>query len=1675
MGEDVSDMATTTSQLQAKLLALTGGQVNIMLDENTFKSSTQILREMAEAWEDMNDISRASALELMGGKRQANVLSALIQNFDTAEKAIEASANSAGSALRENEVYLDSIQGRIDILTNATQTMWSNFLDSDVIKFFVDLLTQVVKFIDKVGVLGTSLGGILIYLTAFKKQNPLSWIKDFTQYLSAFKGWDGFKQLVGQLLGVAPAMKVVTAETIANTLATQTNDAAKTKAIMSEMGLASATGTLRMAQKQQAADAILNAMSTNDLTFAQGNAMLAMLGYAGATVAADGSLKALDATTKSFMASNPVGWILAIVSALMTVIMVVKQILSTTKNLTDKLSDLKSDLRGIQTELDSVNSELETTQARMAELLALDSLSFVEKEELQNLKATNDELQRRLDLLNLDKKENQQAASEDFSKIMEKSINKDTYDYFGKRNFWDKLFGALDDNKTILSTEEYLDYLQEEYEYALKAERGDAERKIGQQSSSYYSEKIRGLIGEWTKQADGLEYYTGDDLTEEQKQFNEWLDYVYNAEDKWAIMASGNNAKTNAIKRIFNKEEFAEASDEIDKLVAQLEKDPTNQTIIAQISAQCKIADEDLKAVGLSAKEAAEYFTSFASDANFNTLDGKIEELGQASKTFSDLLNGNTFKVDGVDTGLAGLFNEEGKVIQTKLSQIFNNTSEQTRKDITSILEDSYDQIKDGTVDVEKLLEGFGLAATQQVLQIQNKLLAEQNLELFPNLKDEIDGIIDKFDELSKAIGSVEDAMDALKQARAEEAHSGSISIETLENLMQYTDDYAQLVEVDETGAIKLVTNAEEILTKQRIEKIKTDAAAAVQTAQNQLAQAKYNQQAVNETGPVQEALTTATDLLSGSFAYLGSIIGDIGAGNFNGMFDRATAAYNARRNQREENRAQVTISVEDAQKDLNNALLQQQVVNAWANGTMEHSSEDASGGNKTVEDVENDRFQKEMEYWENRISANQAKYDQIQNEIDLLEAKGMRAGEEYYREQIEFENQRKSLLEQQRDQALAYLSTLDEGSDEWWEVANTINDIEGELDDVIASVQDLNDAVAQIHWDTFEEVHDRFSNLKSDLENVRDVLSNEDMFDDEGNFTKEGVTTLAAYISDIQLDKNALADVQAELEDFQKGYAGNEDYFATIGIDSEQEYYDKLVELTDLQDDYIKQIKDSEQSVVEMYESQIDAVEEYIGELIDGYNDYIDAVKDALDAERGLYDFKKNIQKQTKDIASLERRIAALSGSSNAADIAERRKLEAELYEAKEGLNDTYYDHAKDTQSNALDEEAKAYEDSMNRYVDGLRDMLEKAKKDDESFFAYVTNVVLQNAGIIVDTLSDTGLALDAAIVDPFTKAAEAMEGYEDGALARMNDWTKAGESGYFYNFDITATDQLESPWKAGTAAANTFATNVKTAMGEVYNSVESNVDSSLAKLNALANGIQDSNVRVENKSTTEETKKQETPKVDDPAADKGDQYVSSGKYVSSELSLPPGSLDNKTIYKDENSKKKYYKITKGAYQGNYVSVGSTYTTSKGQVVIPDGAYLYVKKYAKGTTGTSRDQWALTDELGDELVLVPGSNGNLSFMRKGTSVVPASLTKELMELGQIGVDGLMNANQFSANINIINNAVNKPEIKLDIENFLRCDNVSQDSMPELKKFVNEQMNNLVKQLNYSLKKSGAR
>lgn len=77
-------------------------------------------------------------------KRNANVVAALIGNFDTAEAVLETSANSAGSALAENEKRLDSIQGKLTLLQASVEGFAEEVFDTEALKDILDLVTSLV-------------------------------------------------------------------------------------------------------------------------------------------------------------------------------------------------------------------------------------------------------------------------------------------------------------------------------------------------------------------------------------------------------------------------------------------------------------------------------------------------------------------------------------------------------------------------------------------------------------------------------------------------------------------------------------------------------------------------------------------------------------------------------------------------------------------------------------------------------------------------------------------------------------------------------------------------------------------------------------------------------------------------------------------------------------------------------------------------------------------------------------------------------------------------------------------------------------------------------------------------------------------------------------------------------------------------------------------------------------------------------------------------------------------------------------------------------------------------------------------------------------------------------------------------------------------------------------------
>lgn len=171
MGESTDDVAVSTSKLREQIKALTNvdgkGGFDILTKSGDFKSTYEIMEGIANVWKKMNDVNKASLLEQVAGKNRANVVSGMLDNWKDAQDAAKTAAESAGSATKENETYLDSINGKISQFTAAFEKLSKDVLDSDLIKFFIELATHIanladeaVKLVDNFGLIPTAIGGI---------------------------------------------------------------------------------------------------------------------------------------------------------------------------------------------------------------------------------------------------------------------------------------------------------------------------------------------------------------------------------------------------------------------------------------------------------------------------------------------------------------------------------------------------------------------------------------------------------------------------------------------------------------------------------------------------------------------------------------------------------------------------------------------------------------------------------------------------------------------------------------------------------------------------------------------------------------------------------------------------------------------------------------------------------------------------------------------------------------------------------------------------------------------------------------------------------------------------------------------------------------------------------------------------------------------------------------------------------------------------------------------------------------------------------------------------------------------------------------------------------------------------------------------------------------------------
>lgn len=156
-GEEVDEYASSTSKMREGIMALTG--VDIMKSATEYKDVYDILSEISEKYDELTDISQASLVEMMFGKMQGNLGSAILRNFSTAKNIFEelTAGMAEGSAAKEYDTFVDSVEGKANKLAATLSETSVVFLDPETLKAGYDFLTNILEVIN--GIAG-ALGGL---------------------------------------------------------------------------------------------------------------------------------------------------------------------------------------------------------------------------------------------------------------------------------------------------------------------------------------------------------------------------------------------------------------------------------------------------------------------------------------------------------------------------------------------------------------------------------------------------------------------------------------------------------------------------------------------------------------------------------------------------------------------------------------------------------------------------------------------------------------------------------------------------------------------------------------------------------------------------------------------------------------------------------------------------------------------------------------------------------------------------------------------------------------------------------------------------------------------------------------------------------------------------------------------------------------------------------------------------------------------------------------------------------------------------------------------------------------------------------------------------------------------------------------------------------------------------
>lgn len=137
---------TIAANIVANRDALKNFGIQVETSSGELRSTYDVLSDLSKIWDDLDDTTKVTLGTMLAGKNQYKVLASVMSNFATATNATATALDSAGSAAKENERYMESIEAKVTAVSAAFQQMATAVVDSDVAKGVLDIVKAFAEF-----------------------------------------------------------------------------------------------------------------------------------------------------------------------------------------------------------------------------------------------------------------------------------------------------------------------------------------------------------------------------------------------------------------------------------------------------------------------------------------------------------------------------------------------------------------------------------------------------------------------------------------------------------------------------------------------------------------------------------------------------------------------------------------------------------------------------------------------------------------------------------------------------------------------------------------------------------------------------------------------------------------------------------------------------------------------------------------------------------------------------------------------------------------------------------------------------------------------------------------------------------------------------------------------------------------------------------------------------------------------------------------------------------------------------------------------------------------------------------------------------------------------------------------------------------------------------------------